>query len=380
MTLLRKQGIWIAVLAAVVLAAGGYAVLRGMPGSRAADTKGSQSVPVTVAAVVARTMPVRLYAIGNVEPYTTVAVRARVDGQLVGVRFKEGDEVKKGAVLFEIDARPFQASLRQAEANLLRDKALLDRAVEQEKRYKDLLDKKFISPDAYAQNVTNTATANATVRADEAAVDSAKLQLEYCTIRAPITGYAGKIMVQEGNMVKTADSTPLVTLNQIIPVFVTFSVPEQNVSELRLYLAKGDVKVQARLPNSTVMPTGGRISFLDNSADTTTGTIKLRAEFPNADRALWPGQFANVAVTLYEQKDAVVAPSASVQNGPSGQYVYVVKPDLTVELRNIKVARAEGDDTVVASGLAPGEQVVTVGQLRLSPGAKVTLGRASSAS
>ncbi len=380
MTLLRKQGIWIAVLAAVVLAAGGYAVLRGMPGSRAADAKGSQSVPVTVAAVVARTMPVRLYAIGNVEPYTTVAVRARVDGQLVGVRFKEGDEVKKGAVLFEIDARPFQASLRQAEANLLRDKALLDRAVEQEKRYKDLLDKKFISPDAYAQNVTNTATANATVRADEAAVDSAKLQLEYCTIRAPITGYAGKIMVQEGNMVKTADSTPLVTLNQIIPVFVTFSVPEQNVSELRLYLAKGDVKVQARLPNSTVMPTGGRISFLDNSADTTTGTIKLRAEFPNADRALWPGQFANVAVTLYEQKDAVVAPSASVQNGPSGQYVYVVKPDLTVELRNIKVARAEGDDTVVASGLAPGEQVVTVGQLRLSPGAKVTLGRASSAS
>ena len=170
------------------------------------------------------------------------------------------------------------------------------------------------------------------------------------------------------------------TLNQIIPVFVTFSVPEQNVSELRLYLAKGDVKVQARLPNSTVVPTGGRVSFLDNSADTTTGTIKLRAEFPNADRALWPGQFANVAVTLYEQKDAIVAPSASVQNGPSGQYVYVVKPDLTVELRNIKVARAEGDDTVVASGLVPGEQVVTVGQLRLSPGAKVTLGAAASAS
>jgi multidrug efflux system membrane fusion protein len=380
MTLSRKQGIWIAAIAGVVLAAGGYAVLRGMPGSRAADPKGPQSVPVTAATVVARTMPVRLYAIGNVEPYTTVAVRARVDGQLVGVRFKEGDEVRKGAVLFEIDARPFQASLRQAEANLLRDKALLDRAVEQEKRYKDLLDKKFISPDAYAQNVTNTATANATARADEAAVDSAKLQLEYCTIRAPITGYAGKIMVQEGNLVKAADSTPLVTLNQIIPVFVTFSVPEQNVSELRLYLAKGDVNVQARLPNSTVVPTGGRVSFLDNSADTTTGTIKLRAEFPNADRALWPGQFANVAVTLYEQKDAVVAPSASVQNGPSGQYVYVVKPDLTVELRNIKVARAEGDDTIVASGLAAGERVVTAGQLRLAPGAKVTLGRDAGAS
>ncbi len=262
----------------------------------------------------------------------------------------------------------------------MRDKALLDRATEQEKRYKDLLDKNFISPDAYAQNVTNTATASATVRADEAAVESAKLQLEYCTIRAPITGYAGKIMVQEGNMVKAADSMPLVTLNQIIPVYVTFSVPEQNVSEIRTYLAKGDIKVQARLPNSTVTPTGGRISFLDNSADTTTGTIKLRAEFPNADRALWPGQFVNVAVTLYEQQDAVVAPSASVQSGPTGQYVYVVKPDLTVELRNIKVSRAEGDDTVVASGLAPGERVVTAGQLRLSPGAKITLGGGTNAS
>ena len=168
-------------------------------------------------------------------------------------------------------------------------------------------------------------------------------------------------------MVKAADSTPLVTLNQIIPVYVTFSVPEQNVSEIRTYLAKGEIKVQARLPNSTVIPTGGRISFLDNSADTTTGTIKLRAEFPNADRALWPGQFVNVAVTLYEQNDAVVAPSASVQSGPTGQYVYVVKSDLTVELRAIEVSRVEGDDTVIASGLAPGERVVTVGSCGCPP-------------
>jgi membrane fusion protein, multidrug efflux system len=380
MNIVQRRNLWIAAIALLALAAVAFVAIRELPGSRAADAKAAPLIPVTAAPVVTRTMPVKLYAIGNVEPYTTVAVRARVDGQLVGVRFKEGDEVKKGAVLFEIDARPFQASLRQAEANLLRDKALLDRAVEQEKRYKDLLDKKFISPDAYAQNVTNTATAAATVRADEAAVDSAKLQLEYCTIRAPITGYAGRIMVQEGNLVKAGDTVPLVTLNQIVPVFVTFSVPEQNVSELRTYLAKGDVSVQARLPNSTVVPTGGRISFLDNSADTTTGTIKLRAEFPNTDRALWPGQFANVAVTLYNQNDAIVAPSASVQSGPSGQYVYVVKPDMTVELRNIRVARAEGDETVVASGLAAGEQVVTVGQLRLSPGAKVSLGRAASAS
>jgi multidrug efflux system membrane fusion protein len=291
------------------------------------------------------------------------------------VRFKEGDEVRSGAVLFEIDARPFEASLKQAQANLLKDKALLDRATEQEKRYKDLLEKKFISEDAYEQVRTNTATAMATVRGDEAAVENAKLQVEYCTIRSPITGYAGKIMIQQGNLVKANDANPLVTINQIVPVFVTFSVPEQNVSEIRAYQAKGVLKVEARLPNTVAVPAAGWVSFIDNSADTTTGTIKLRAEFPNLDKALWPGQFANIALTLYDQANAVVAPSAAVQNGPDGQYVFVVAPDNTVALRSIKVARAEGDDTVVASGLKSGELVVTTGQLRLAPGIKVNLGK-----
>ena len=373
--MLQRRSFWIVAAAVALLAVGSFVLVRGLPGSRAAEPKGAPAVPVTTAAVSSKSIPVRIHAIGNVEPYTTVAIKARVDGQIVGVRFKEGDEVRAGAVLFEIDARPFEASLKQAQANLLKDKALLDRATEQEKRYKDLLDKKFISTDAYEQVRTNTETAMATVRGDEAAVENAKLQVEYCTIRSPIMGYAGKIMIQQGNLVKAGDATPLVTVNQIVPVFVTFSVPEQNVSEIRAYQAKGELKVEARLPNAPAVTAAGRVSFVDNSADTTTGTIKLRAEFANTDKALWPGQFANIALTLYEQKNAIVTPSTAVKDGPTGPYVFVVKSDMTVELRPIKVARTEGDDTVVSEGLSPGEQVVTVGQLRLAPGTKVSVGR-----
>ena len=363
-----------------VIAVAAFVVFQANRGSRADTQKGPPAVPVTAVAVALRTVPVRLYAIGNVEPYTTVAVKARVDGQIVAVHFKEGDEVKQGAVLFEIDSRPFVATLKQAQANLAKDKALLDRAVEQEKRYKDLLAKNFISADAYEQVRTNAETAKATVAGDEAAIESARLSLEYCTIRSPVTGYAGRIQIQQGNLVKANDVNPLVTINQIVPVYTSFSVPEQNIADIRKYQASGDLKVQATFPAGAHVPIAGKLSFLDNSADTTTGTIKLKAEFPNTDKALWPGQFVNVVLTLYDQKDAVVAPSASVQNGPNGQYVFVVRPDLTAELRNIKIARAEGDDTVVASGLQPGEKVVTVGQVRLAPGTKVSLGKPAKSS
>jgi membrane fusion protein, multidrug efflux system len=343
--------------------------------SRAAVQKAPAAVPVSVAPVVSKSMPVRLSAIGNVEPFTTVAIKARVDGQLISVKFKEGDEVRQGSVMFEIDPRQFAASLKQAQANLLKDRALFDRANEQEKRYKDLLARNFISPDAYAQVQTNTATAAATVSADEAAIENARLSVEYCTIRSPVTGYAGRIQIQQGNLVKANDTNPLVTVNQVVPIYASFSVPEQNVSDVRKYQADGVLKVEAAFTNAAHAPVAGKLSFIDNSADTTTGTIKLKAEFPNTDKALWPGQFVNVVLTLYEQKDAVVAPSAAIQNGPAGQYVYVVKPDQTVEMRAIKIARAEGDDTVVASGLQPGEQVVIVGQLRLAPGTKVSVGK-----
>lgn len=363
-----------------VLAAAVFMVLQANRGSRADPQKSAPAVPVTTAPVVLKTVPVRVYAIGNVEPYTTVSLKARVDGQIVSVHFKEGDEVRQGAILFEIDPRPFAAALKQSQANLLKDRALLDRANEQEKRYKDLLAKNFISADAYEQVRTNAATAAATVAADEAAIESSKLSLEYCTIRSPVTGYAGRIQIQQGNLVKANDVNALVTINQIVPIYASFSIPEQNVADVRKYTADGELKVQANFPNAAHAPIPGKLSFLDNTADTTTGTIKLKAEFPNTDKALWPGQFVNVVLTLYEQKDAVVTPSAAVQNGPNGQYVFVVKPDLTAELRNIKVARAEGDDTVVASGLQPGDQVVTVGQVRLAPGTKVNVGKAAQGS
>jgi membrane fusion protein, multidrug efflux system len=213
------------------------------------------------------------------------------------------------------------------------------------------------------------------VSADEAAIENARLSLEYCTIRSPVTGYAGRIQIQQGNLVKANDTNPLVTVNQVVPIYTSFSVPEQNVSDVRKYQTDGVLKVEAAFTNAAHAPVAGKLSFIDNTADMTTGTIKLKAEFANTDKALWPGQFVNVVLTLYEQKDAVVAPSAAIQNGPAGQYVYVVKPDQTVEMRAIKIARAEGDDTVVANGLQPGEQVVIVGQLRLAPGTKVNVGK-----
>src|SRR5437870_4203840 len=269
-----------------VIAATVFLIFQANRGSRAETQKITPAVPVTTAVVVTKTVPVRLYAIGNVEPYTTVAVKARVDGQLLAVKFNEGDEVRQGAILFEIDPRPFAASLKQAQANLLKDKALLDRATEQEKRYKDLLAKNFISPDAYEQVRTNTATAAATVSADDAAIENAKLSLDYCTIRSPVTGYAGRIQIQQGNLVKANDTNPLVTINQVVPVFVSFSVPEQNIGDIRRYQSDGELKVQAGFANSTRPMVAGKLSFVDNSADATTGTIKLKAEFPNVDKGL----------------------------------------------------------------------------------------------
>jgi membrane fusion protein, multidrug efflux system len=365
----RKKLFAIAAALAVVAVAVGLAAQYNKE-SRAAVRKTPVAVPVSVAPVVAKTVPVRLYAIGNVEPFTTVAVKARVDGQIVSVHFNEGDEVRQGQLLFEIDPRPFAATLQQVQANLLRDRALVDRAADPEKRYKELLQKKFISPDAYGQVKTNLDSAAATVRADEAMVASAKLQLDYCSIRSPVTGYAGKIAIQRGNLVKANDTGPLVTINQVVPIYVSFSVPEQNLSDVRLHQANGDLRVQANIPH-VATPIEGKLIFVDNSADLSTGTIKLKATFPNKDKAMWPGQFVNVALTLYEQQGAIVAPSVAVQNGPTGQYVFVLKADQTVEMRPIKIARTEGDDTVVAGGLKVGDQVVTVGQLRLAPGMRV---------
>jgi membrane fusion protein, multidrug efflux system len=335
--------------------------------------KGPPAIPVSVAQVAQEVVPFRLLAIGNVEAYATVSVKARVDGQIVEAGFKEGEEVSRGRVLFKIDARPFEAALRQAEANFLRDTAQKDQARSQERRYQELLQKNFVSKEAYAQIRTNAETAEAVAQASRAALDSAKLNLEYCTIRSPIDGYPGKIQIQMGNLVRANDTLPLVVINQVHPIYVNFSVPEQQLLAVRGYMSSGPLAVDALAPGSDQPTASGTLIFVDNAVDPSTGTIRLRAQFRNRENTLWPGQFVNVRVKLYDQKDALIVPSKSVQTGPDGQYVFVVKPDMTTELRKVTVERTEGDSAIIAKGLEKGEQVVTQGQLRLGPGAKVTV-------
>ncbi len=335
---------------------------------------GPPPVPVAVAAATQRTVPVMLRAIGNVDPYSSVAVKARVDGQIVEVNFGQGQAVRGGEVLFRLDARPLQAALRQAEANLARDTASRDQARSQERRYLDLLEKNFVSKEAYAQFRTNAETAEAQLKASQAALETARLNLEYCTIRSPIDGYVGRVMLQLGNLVKANDTNALVVINQVKPIYATFAVPEQRLGEIRRHMADGPLEVTVSSADAHHAPLAtGRLVFVDNTVDVSTGTIKLRAEFDNRDLALWPGQFVNVGLKLYDQTDAIVVPSVAVQTGPQGEFVFVLKSDATAEVRKIAVARTEDDLTVIAEGLAKGERVVTHGQLRLAPGVKVVV-------
>lgn len=351
--------------------------------SRAKEKKGGgargpAAVPVSVVAAIQQTMPVKLQAIGNVESYSTVSVKARVDGQIVSLNFKEGQEIKKGDVLFRIDARPYQATLKQAEANALRDAAASSQAQSQERRYKELLEKNFISKEAYAQIATNAQTAEATARASQAALENARLNVEYCTISSPLEGYVGKVLLQVGNLVKANDVSPLVVINQVRPIYVNFAVPEQALTPLRGYMAAGPLAVEVSPSGEAGVLAEGRLIFIDNAVDPSTGTIRLRAQFDNKNIALWPGQFVNVRVSLFDQKDAILIPARSVQTGPQGQYVYVVKGDKTAELRKITVERNEGEHVVV-KGLVKDEQVVTRGALRLAPGVRVEIRSAAEA-
>jgi multidrug efflux system membrane fusion protein len=374
-----------AILAAltVVLVAGalvayfsGDSRARGKPAAKA-----PAEAPVAVAAALQQSIPVRLQAIGNVEAYASVAVKSRVDGQILEVQFREGQEVKKGEILFRIDARPFEAAQRQAEAQAARDIASRDQAASQAKRYQELLDKNFVSKEAYAQYRTNAQTADATSRASQAALENAKLNLEYTVIRSPIDGYVGRALLQAGNMVKANDTISLVVINQVRPVYVSFAIPEQQLATVRELMRKGPLSVDVAAPGSDKPLAEGRIAFLDNAVDQTTGTIKVRAIFDNADAALWPGQFYTVRVKLYDQDNAILVPSRAVQTGPDGQFVYVVKADMTVEIRKVVVERSEGETAVLSGGtVAKGDQVVVRGALRLAPGARVTVTDAAPAS
>jgi multidrug efflux system membrane fusion protein len=341
-------------------------------GGKGGAGKGSGIVPVLVATVEQKSIPVRVDGIGNVEPFLSVQIKPRVDGQIVEVNFKEGQEVRQGEVLFRIDPRPYEAAVKQAEANALRDKAQAERARAQEVRYKELLAKSFISPDGYAQIQTNAQSADAVALASQAAVENTKVQLDYTVIRSPIDGYVGRVLLQRGNIARAADPNFIALINQVRPIYVSFAVPEKYLSEIRGRMKTGRLSVEA-VASDSKKPVVGQLAFIDNTVDQSTGTIKLRAQFPNSDNVLWPGQFANVSVRLYDESDALVVPARAVQNGPEGQYVFVVKDDNAVEVRPVNVSRNDGDSAIVGKGLQKGERVVTQGQLRLAPGSRVTI-------
>jgi len=331
------------------------------------------AIPVLVVTAAQKSVPVQIRAVGNVEAFSTVSIKSQVTGVLMKAHFKEGQNVKQGQLLFTIDPRPLEATLKQAEATLARDSAQLQNAREQARRYADLVKKQYVSQEQYDKIRADADAAEAVVQADHAGVENAKVQLSYCYIYSPLDGQVGSLLVNEGNLVRVNDGTPLVVINQLTPVNVTFSVPEQNLVDIKRHMAAGQLKVKAAFPSDEGRPEEGSLTFVDNAVDRSTGTIKLKAEFSNKERRLWPGQYINVALTLSTQADAVVIPSEAVQVGPEGQQVFVVKADKRVEVRPVTVARTNEGEAIIAKGLQPGEQVVREGQFLLGPGARVDI-------
>jgi multidrug efflux system membrane fusion protein len=367
-TFLRRFSIILPALAlAVTLAACGGG--KNKPNMQARE----MAVPVTVAPATQRDVPVQVKAIGNVEAYSTVQVKSMVGGEIVRAGFTEGQDVRKGQLLFAIDPRPYQAALAQAEGNLARDEAQAANAQAQATRYAALFKDGVVSKEQYDQMVTQAKAATEVVRADHAAVETARVNLAYCTIVSPIDGRTGNVAVKVGNIVK-ANDVPLVTINQIRPIYVSFSVPQQFLPDIKKYERERKLPVQAKVPNEPADT--GVLTFIDNAVDPQTGMIKLKGTFSNGDHRLWPGQFADVVMTLATDKGAVVVPSAAVQTGQNGQFVFVVTKENKAEMRPVTIGRVVESETVIRSGVQPGEQVVTDGQLRLTPGVKVALSNA----
>lgn len=389
---------WLVAVATLLAACSG----QGGDGPDAKAAPQAPAVPVAASAAVQRDVPIQLRAIGNVQAHATVAVLSLVGGEVFRIHFTEGQDVETGDPLFTIDPRPFQTALQQAQAqlaqhqaqvaqaqaNLARDTAQYENARVEEDRYKRLVEGGFVAREQYDQVRTNEKslaatieadraavnTAQAAVRADEAVVENARLQLSYTAIRAPIDGRTGNLLIHQGNVVKANDvGNPLVVINQVHPIYVVFSVPEQYLDRVKRYRAAGELSVEARGPGSTDRAARGELSFVNNTVDPATGTIQLKATFQNSDNILWPGQFVNVVLTLTTEHGVITVPSQAVQWGQQGSYVFVVKPDLTVENRPVVVAFADGPSSVIAKGLAAGERVVTDGQLRLVPGTRVEI-------
>ena len=339
--------------------------------SNPALSQANMAVPVVAAKVSQRDMPVQVTAIGNVEAYSTVTIKSLVDGEIQQAYFREGQDVRKGERLFSIDPRPFQAALHQAEANLARDQAQARYARAEAERYTQLQKAGIVSQIQYEQFTSNSQALDAAVRSDQAAVENTKIKLSYCSIDAPISGRTGSLLVHPGNLVKTND-TSLVVINQVTPIYVDFSIPEQDLAQVKQRQAQGRLRVLVTSSGNENTLSTGTLSFINNTVDSSTGTIELKGTFANRDRRLWPGQFVSVVLDLTVQRNATVVPSQAVQTGQNGKYVYVIKSDRTVVLRPITTGNVLAGLTVVEKGLSPGETVVTNGQLRLYPGAKVS--------
>ncbi|MGH9397815.1 MAG: efflux RND transporter periplasmic adaptor subunit [Terriglobia bacterium] len=327
-------------------------------------------VPVMVGTVTQENVPVEINVIGAGQAYSTVSIKSLVQGQVQRVYFRQGQYVKKGQLLYSIDPAPFEAALAQAQATLAKDKAQLQFAQAQNQRYTDLYKQGIVSKDQYDQYHSTAAQIEAAMRADQAAVDNAKIQLGYCTIRSPLDGLTGALQVDQGNLVKVND-VAMVIINQIEPIYVNFSAPQQYLQEIKEEQAKGRLRVEAVIPHEPGQPEWGTLTFINNTVDATTGTILLKGTFSNPRRRLWPGEFVNVTLNLSQQPNAVVAPSTAVQTGQKGQYVYVVSSNHTVAYQPVTVGSVYKANTVIEKGLQPGETVVTDGQMLLYPGAKV---------
>jgi membrane fusion protein, multidrug efflux system len=339
-----------------------------------ADTFGERdAVPILAAKVVQKTVSDTIHAIGRVEAFSTVDVKAQINGQVMQVNFRQGQDVKQGDLLFTIDPRPFEAALRQAQANLAKDRAQYRQAAADKERYSFLFKQGVGSRQQYDQAEATAASLAASMQADEAAVQTARLNLEYCAIRAPISGRTGDLLVHAGNLVKPDADTAMVVINQVHPVYVDFAIPEQQLPAVREFMAERKLPVQVSLPEQQGPLESGELSFVDNTVDAKTGTINLKGQFANADSRLWPGEFINATLVLREHPDAILVPSQAVQTGQQGSFVFVVQPEMKVALRPVVIGESIDNQTVVTSGLKPGETVVIDGQLRLIPGAKVTI-------
>jgi multidrug efflux system membrane fusion protein len=366
----------IAIAFLALLAGGGVAYRLFTSEHAAAQTaqlpRPAPAIPVIVTPATRQPMPVRIDAIGTVQTIASVAVKSRIDAQIAAVKVQDGQYVKKGDVLFELDSRAAEAQMRQMEAQVARDKAQLANAQRDVQRFAPLVQKDFVSRQQYDTAVTAASALEASVKADQAALDNAKVLLSYYTITAPMDGRLGMVTAKAGNNVK-ANDVPFLTINQVKPIYANFSVAERELPAIRAAMAAGPVTVRAVAAGDKGAPVEGKLAFFDNAVDVATGTIALRAIFENADERLWPGEFVNISMTLSVDPDALVIPQAAVQIGQASPYVFVVKPDNTAEARKVTVSRSMDGKSVIAGGLEPGDRVVIDGQLRLSNGSRVEI-------